>query len=447
MKVWQEFLRSLDQELGEQTVDTWLRSLPVHVLQPDLLQIHARDSFQVLWFEEHVRPLAESRLVDESGKKWRVQIIASEQALPAQMAPKTRSKKPSLALAPKLELRTDALDPTAQFEKIIEHEGCNFALRAMKELAQDPARFVSDGFNPVYIYGLSGSGKSLLLMAMTQALQRDGKKVLYVTGETFTHHVVQAIRLGMMQDFRRFYRGIDALVLDGVEILSNKSATQEEFFHTFNALHVQEKPIIVAANVPPKDLKGIEPRLISRFEWGLMLPIELPSSKDMERFLKMQCDGLRLSLSKPQARLLIDEFGSTPGLLARSLATLSLRIHRQKIHLYTLQPHELLPFLQDIKNEQDANALSPEKIVQHVSDQYGVTTKDILGKCQRREFSLPRQVAMYLCREKLQMPFLKIASLFGRDHSTVMASCKLIAKYASEKNSLAQELSIISQKL
>lgn len=455
MRLWEEFLKQLDVELGKQTVDFWLRTLKLQKQTANTLYFTAADSFQVLWFEEHVRPIAQTRFVDESGQQWHIQLkalkdepAADEQLNKVKSRAKAKRAAATNASAPSLNITGDTLDPSATFSSIHEHEGNRLAWRVLKKLSSDPQAFISEGYNPVYLYGPTATGKSSLLMAAANQLKDANKSVLYVTGETFTQHVVRAIRLGMMQEFRRFYRGIDVLLVDGVEVFTHKAATQEEFFHTFNTLHVGAKAIVVSAKVAPKDLKGIEARLVSRFEWGLLLSLEPALSAEMDAILKLQAQRLNLNLGPIQAKVLTEHFAPDPSELTKALTALSIRCHRHKLTLKQLIPSQIHELLAGLKAQQIEQQLTAERIVQVVSDFYGITTKDLLGKGQQREFSLPRQVAMFLCREKLQLPFLKIAELFGRDHSTVMTSCKLIEKQRVEKNSrVASELPDLIQKL
>ena len=454
MKIWDDFLDSIESELGEATVKQWLRPMEITQAKPGEWHLYASDSFQMLWFEEHIRPIAEARIRDIDGQKIKLKVKVREEEgqVPTKktisrstFTKKTENKNDA---EEKLHIQGDNVSCDLAMEQVVEYEGNRLAWRALQELALTPTQFLSDGFNPLYIYGPFGSGKSLMAGCAVQSLLKIGLKVIYVRGETFTHHVVQAIRLGMMQQFRRFYRGVDVLVFDGIETLSHKASTQEEFFHTFNSLHVGGKAIVLLASSAPKDLKGIEPRLISRFEWGLMAQIEQPNSVNLELIAKTHLERLKLELSLAQKKILTENFSANPAELVKALSTLSMRLHRQKLISSQLNPEQTLHILADLAQQKVASQLNYDKIISIVGDHFGITSKDILGKCQRREFSLPRQIAMYLCREKLQMPFLKIAQLFVRDHSTVMASCKLVQRHLKDSGSqVGQDLAVIQQKL
>lgn len=259
-------------------------------------------------------------------------------------------------------------------------------------------------------------------MGAAIAMQKSGKRVFFVKAETFTGHVVQAIRLGQMQEFRKVYRDIDVLIIDDIHIFSRKNATQEEFFHTFNTLHTSGRLILISANVPPMQLSEIEPRLISRFEWGISLGLQ---KGEMKAILEKKTALWKLPCNEELIPFLLDKFPRNPILALQALA-----LRSKGTHLTPLLAERLL---KDLLAKEQENALTPEKIVKAIAAHYGITSEDLLGKSQMRECALPRFVAMYYCRERLKMPFQKIGELFGRDHSTVMSSVKQIQKAVEEK--------------
>jgi chromosomal replication initiator protein len=259
-------------------------------------------------------------------------------------------------------------------------------------------------------------------MATALELQKSGKKVFFVRAETFTEHVVQAIRLGQMIEFRKIYRDIDVLIIDDVHIFSKKTATQEEFFHTFNTLHTSGRLILLSANVAPPKLTEIEPRLVSRFEWGISLNVEVA---DRALILEKKATLWNLPLSSELKQFLLEKCPKEPLLALQAL------VFRTKGE--TVTPEIAARLLKDLLAKEEENVLTADAIVKTLASHYGVTSEDLLGKSQMREYVLPRQMAMYLCRKKLKLPFQKIGELFGRDHSTVMSSVKLIEKNLKEK--------------
>ncbi len=403
MREWQQFLSHLERELGPEIVKKWVPK----VLRFDAGNIYLQpeDSFQTSWFEEHIRPRLKG-LLNHNQRPIKIHLAEPYK----QSAGRTKNFEPE----PKRTLffNPDPIDPEMTLENFIPSQE---NLVAYKLLLAPPL------FNPIYLYGPKGVGKTHLLMGAALSLQKNGKRVFFVRAETFTEHVVQAIRLGQMQEFRKVYRDIDALIIDNIHIFSKKAATQEEFFHTFNTLHTLGLPILIGANHAPTQLHEIEPRLISRFEWGISLEL---GSSDRLAILKQKASLWKLETNDVIAEWLIEKFPKDPILALQALAL------RSKGAACTIPVAE--KWLKDLLEKEQQNALTPEKIVKSIATHYGITTEDILGKSQMRSAALPRQMAMYFCREKLKMPFQSIGDFFGRDHSTVMSSIKQIQKNAEE---------------
>ncbi|MFV0340533.1 MAG: DnaA ATPase domain-containing protein [Parachlamydiaceae bacterium] len=275
-----------------------------------------------------------------------------------------------------------------------------------------------------------------MLMAVAKTLRDNGKKTIYVRTDTFSEHVVNAIRQGEMQKFREAYRNADALFLDDAQFLSRKNATQEELFHTFNALHMEGKTIVIGANCYPKDMVEIEPRLVSRFEWGIVLPVALV--KEKKRLLENKAKSLHYPIPPKVAEFLIESFPSSPKALMHAFEALVLRSHIHKSGTHSLfRPMTVQlakHYLADLLLAEAQSALTPQKIIQCCSDHYGIRPEDILSKAQTRDCVEPRQLSMYLCRKNLKLPFTKIGEIFGRDHSTVMTSVKQIQSILEQKN-------------
>lgn len=397
MKEWNEFVSELEHEMGSELVQKWIPKLSR--FDAANVYLEAADSFQASWFEEHIRPKLKG-FTNANNRPIRVHLVAEK---------KTKEKRDE----PQMAFNPDRLDLEMTLENFIPSEKNRIAYQLLKEPIQ---------FNPIYLYGAKGAGITHLLMGVALQLEKMGKRVFFVRTETFTEHVVQAIRIGSMQQFRKVYRDIDALIIDDIHILSKKSATQEEFFHTFNTLHTQGRPILIGANAPPSQLQEVEARLISRFEWGISLEV---GKTDAKTILRKKAEGWKLDLSEELISWLAEKFSNEPVIALQAL------VLRSKGELLNVMAAERL--LKDLLAKQSENALSFEKIVKLIAAHYGITSEDILGKSQMRASVLPRQVAMYFCREKLKLPYQKIGELFGRDHSTVMSSIKLVQKGVDDK--------------
>jgi len=406
MQVWEELLQRLSLELGPSVVAQWLRPLKVTQFDAANLYLEPQDPLQISWFEEHIRPRLKNRFLNNNGRPIRIHFLAPGTQKPT---PSATESPPTFTIAP------DKLDPEFTFEQFAPAPSNNVAFQLLSTLD-------TPTYNPIYLFGPKDSGKTHLLTAAAAHLQKKGKKVFFAQASTFTFHVIQAIRLGQMQELRRIYRAIDVLCIDNIDQLARKISTQEEFFHTFNTLHTSGKQLLFTASRTPSQLEEIEERLISRFEWGLTLEI---GKTDSRTLLAKKAPLWNFTLSPEILSLLSEKFPLRPILALQALSLRGKGMH--------LTPEKVLFLLKDLLEQETDKALSPEKIIKAVADHYGVKSEDILGKSQTKDLVLPRQVAMYQCREHLKIPFQAIGKIFGKDHSTVMSSVRHVQKCVDEK--------------
>ncbi len=421
MRSWDEFLKKHEGLLGADIVNKWLRPLKVVHFDSGNLYLEAKDSFQVLWFEEHVRPLLKRHLLNNNFRPIKVHLTVTE----ASAHP--RPKKEKYKCLPSLSLAFDPLDPTTTLDNFVVGEENKIVSQFLGELNGGLGMF-----NPIYLWGSEGCGKTHLLTALAKVFRNKGLNALYARAETFTEHVVSAIRSSEMQTFRKAYRHVDILLIDDVHLLARKAATQEEFFHTFNTLHTAGKQMIFSSKCAPSFLEEIEPRLVSRFEWGINIHFKKLNSSELKQMLLKRCDTLNFLLADDVSDFLVHTFPSSKS-LNRALEALVLRSHlqedaRHKRNSQTIDKKIAEKMLGDLIEKEQKTALSPERIIATVSSIYGVRNEDLLGKSQSQDCSFPRQIAMYLCRQELKLPFQGIGRIFNRDHSTVMTSIKQIEK-------------------
>ena len=462
MLAWETFLDKQEGELGKETVDQWLRSFTVLRFDAGNLYLEAQDSFQATWFEEHIRQKVLSSLVNNNNRKIKVHLSVAHQPEPVPKAAgkdKARFSQESPGFAHSaFELAFDTLDPSCTLDNFI-FSGDNLlvqniVLEALANISAAPSA-TAPLYNPIYIYGGKGTGKTHLLMGITAALRSKGLNVVYTRTETFTEHVVTAIKAGEMGTFRHAYRNADALVIDDAHVFSRKGATQEELFHTFNTLHLNNKQIILSAHCAPQFLQHIEPRLVSRFEWGIAASMEALKGPEIARMLALKAAALHFELTPNVADFLKATFNSSSKSLIRALEALVLRSHLQKSEHKNRQVMPvgshlgaIRELLADLMAEEQKNVITPEKVIQCVAECYGIRSVDILGKGQGRDSSLPRQMAMFLCRHKLKLPFMKIGDVFSRDHSTVMSSVRQVQKWIAESNAeVVSSLLVIEKSL
>jgi chromosomal replication initiator protein len=434
MQAWENFLKQVEKEIGPETAKKWLHTLRVTDFDACNLYLEANDAFQVMWFNEHIRKKAEQQLFNNNHKKIKIHL-----SIKGQSAYQKKSRKEPHS-PPPFTLQFDALDPLLTFENYIPSEANLLPHKLLfKATNYDPISSTVipsttelAAFNPIYLFGGQGSGKTHLLMATAQALKTSGHNALYTRCETFTEHVVSAIRAGEMGLFRQAYRSVDILLIDDVHLFSRKGATQEELFHTFNSLHLAGKQIILAANCSPSELQHIEPRLVSRFEWGIVLPLDPLPPEDVKKVVEKKAEAFKTVLHPKVEDFLIQTFSSTTNSVTKALEALLMRHHlrlqEQKKPPAPITVQVAKYLLKDLIDLEEQSALSPEKIIKVVAEYYGITTGDILSKNQKRECVLPRQIAMYYCRSKLNIPYTKLGDIFSRDHSTVMSSVKSVTQ-------------------
>lgn len=436
---WQTFLDGLEGELGKETVDRWARSLRVIHSSEEVLVLSAKDSFHTLWFEEHLRPRLRT-FVNGIGTPIKVSLQGVSKSSRPAKASNVVGKGPTSSL------HFSHLDPLCTFETLIKIPENEIVLRVLLETCNHlineqihklsslvTAERSSSPPNPVFICGPSGSSKTHLLMATAHRLRQSGISVIMARADLFTDHVIKSIRSGEMATFRQLWRNCDALLIDDIYLLAKKNATQEEFFHTFNSLHVAGKQIILTSNCFPQQLQFIEPRLVSRFEWGIVLPVHTILKKQLPLLLEKRASLLQEHIPQKVILALSELFSSTPKACVQALEALIQRVKfaknqvgspRSELSLATV--HNLLA---DLLEEEKLLAMTPEKIISITAESYGITREDLLGKSQSREYVLPRQISMYLMRKHLRMPFMTIGDYFRKNHSTIMSAIRQVEKF------------------
>jgi chromosomal replication initiator protein len=304
------------------------------------------------------------------------------------------------------------------FDRFVVGANNQLSAAACRAVAEAPARM----YNPLFIYGGVGLGKTHLMHAIGHAIvSRDPhKRVAYISSERFTNDLIASIQDGRMADFRRRYREIDLLLIDDVHFLGEKERTQEEFFHTFNALHDAQRQIVMTSDRPPKEIPGLEERLVSRFEWGLVTDIKPPDFETRVAILRKKAEDDQITLADEVfdfiARNCRSNVRELEGAIIKLLAYSSLT--RREI-----TPELAREALGGVLDAGATLALTPEAIRKRVADEWGVSVDGLASKKRTKELTVPRQVAMFLIRELADLPLVEIGRLFGgRDHSTVIHS-------------------------
>lgn len=426
MQAWEQFVSDLEKELDPLIVSKWIRTLKVVHFDACNLYLEANDPFHLNWFEEHLRARVKRELVNKN-----FHPIAVHLTTPGSQQASQKKRKPmqNMASQPSLQpvsFSSDAPIPTASFSNFLVAKNSGFAVKALMRLTDDSS---SENclFNPIYLYGEEGAGKSHLLMATANAYLAQKKRVLFLHAQSFTDHLIAAIRQSQMDHFRKWCRSVDLFIIDDIHLFAKRAATQEEFFHTFNALHAAKKQIILSGKLPPNGLEEIEPRLISRFEWGLVLSLDLLNGEQKKEYLLLLAKERAVSLSTEVIDFLCDSFQKMSS-LQRAFDAICLRMKGPATAL-----SEVKKSLQDILDREEAEKLTAEKIIALTAEQCGILPKELLSRGQTKMLSYPRQLAIYLCRSKLELTFKKIGQLFSRDHSTIISSIAAIERKIQER--------------
>jgi chromosomal replication initiator protein len=331
------------------------------------------------------------------------------------------------------------LNTRYSFNNFVVGPSNRLAHAACLAVAENPAK----AYNPLFLYGGVGMGKTHMLHAIGNTALNNGLSVLYVSSEEFTNDLINAIRSHNTQSFRDRYRNIDVLLIDDIQFIAGKESTQEEFFHTFNTLHGQDKQIVISSDRPPKAMNTLEERLRSRFEWGLIVDIQPPDLETRTAILRSKAE--RSGRQVPNeildliARQIQSNIRELEGALTRVLAYAELSNLPLTMPLVNAALSDLLP-----RREK----LLPDQVLYAVANAFGISPEKILGRERTREVALPRQVAMYLLREEANISLPQIGeALGGRDHTTVMYGCDKVADLIERDDRLRRQLIQIREQL
>jgi chromosomal replication initiator protein len=348
--------------------------------------------------------------------------------------------------AVQLEMSMEAdsmLNPRYTFDKFIVGKSNQLAHAASRSVAEKPAM----GYNPLFLYGGAGLGKTHLLHAIGhEALKRNpGVRVLYVTSEKFTNDIISAIRDGRNETFRNMYRSVDILLVDDIQFIAGKETTQEEFFHTFNTLHSANKQVVLCSDRPPRAILTLEERLRSRFEWGLAADIQPPDLETRIAILRAKAESMEVRVPSEVvdfiARKVQSNIRELEGALNRIIAYAHLNGMNVTVDLAAAS-------LTDLGAGQRRKPVTHERIVETVSSFFNLEPEDLKTGSRSREVLVPRQIAMFLMREEMETPFIQIASYFGkRDHTTAMHSFEKIEGLVETDNQMRQDVLVIRQML
>lgn len=445
-QVWQAVLGEIEIGLSRVNFVTWFKDTFISSIENGRIIIGVPSEFVKRWLENKFYKIIKSSLEKTTGEKiteviYRVELKKNE---PIQnktigtIVPPLDNK----ISTPKLESPTInrfGLNAKYLFDNFIVGRGNELANAACRAVINNPGKV----YNPLFIYGGVGLGKTHLLQAIGNQLSKVTNKILYTTSENFTNNYVQAVKTGKGKDFKSVYRNVDLLLVDDVQFMGGKDGTQEEFFHTFNELHQTNKQIVLTSDRPPKSIPAIEDRLISRFESGMVVDVGKPDVETKIAILEKKSGEKNYALDDDVLLFVANNIQNNIRELEGALNKI---IAYHEFNNTTPTVKSVKDILSDLTLDARSKSLSPKDIIEVVARFYNINVKELIGDSRKKELVMPRQIAVYLIREELNTSYPTIGNeLGGRDHTTAMHAYNKIAQDKQENNRLNQELNSIKQ--
>ncbi len=436
-QAWQATLGQLQMEMSKAAFDTWVRDAELATYQDGLFTIEVKNAYARDWLDGRLSSTITRMLSGMIDRPATVNFIVWQGE---NETPETETAaEPEPVQDNTARYANNTICSRYTFDNFVVGPSNRLAHAACMAVAESPAH----AYNPLFLYGGVGLGKTHLLHAIGNATRNRGLQVLYVSSEEFTNDLINAIRTHTTPTFREKYRRIDVLLIDDIQFIAGKESTQEEFFHTFNTLHGQDKQIVLSADRPPKALVTLEERLRSRFEWGLTADIQPPDYETRIAILRSKAERggkqVPAEIHELIARQVQSNIRELEGALTRVLAYANLSGLPLTPQLVNSALADLLP---------QRSTLQPKEVLDVVARAFGISSERILGRDRSREVALPRQVAMYLLRSEANVSLPQIGqALGGRDHTTVMYACDKVADLLERDDQLRRQLIQIRETL
>ena len=447
---WSDILDHLrvEHELLNVSFETWIKPLKVYKVTEDTVYILVSNASVEYINKKYRLPLKVS-IGEVTGKEYEVVLVSEDDDKLddiMEMAPASSEKRRTKTAA-----QNAGLNPKYTFDTFVVGGNNSFAHAASLAVAESPGQV----YNPLFLYGGVGLGKTHLMHSVAHfILDKDPKrKVLYVTSETFTNELIQSLknpRENSMAEFRDKYRNNDVLLIDDIQFIIGKESTQEEFFHTFNHLHTAGKQIIISSDRPPKDIETLEARLLTRFEWGLIADISAPDYETRMAILqkKIEMDSLqKYHISNEVLQYIASNVKNNirelEGSLNKLIALYKLQNDREEIDIPLAAEA-----LKDLISSQEKRTVTPELILDVVSEHFGISIADLKSSKRTAEIAVPRQIFMYLCRTLTSVSMKEMGIVLGgKDHSTINHGIKKIQTEIQKNESLSNTVDIIKKKI
>lgn len=434
--LWQRTLNLLKNELTEISFNTWIKTIDPISLNSNSINLAVPAEFNKGILESRYQALIKNAIKQVTFKEYSINFVVPSQENIDKYTGNTENNTSE-------DMLVSVLNPKYTFDTFVIGNSNRFAHAAALAVAEAPAK----AYNPLFIYGGVGLGKTHLMHAIGHYIlnQNPSLKVLYVSSEKFTNELINAIKDDKNEEFRSKYRNIDILLIDDIQFIGGKERTQEEFFHTFNALYEANKQIILSSDKPPKEITTLEERLRSRFEWGLIADMQAPDLETRIAILRKKAQLENLDVPNDVMVFIADKIASNirelEGALNRVIAYSSLTENEITTDLAT-------EALKDILTASKARIINCASIQEAVARYFDIRPEEFKSKKRTRDVAYPRQIAMYLCRDLTDMSLPKIGEEFGgRDHTTVIHACEKILEEVSSNSETRRTINELKKEL
>ena len=424
-EVWKLTLKRIRSQLSEQNYNTWIKPIKLNKIEDDVIKITVPNKFIKNWIKDNYKNDLERIAAEEGYLNYKLNISISEEKRVVNFKSENNIDKKEEKI--KLNNSITNLNKKYTFDTFVSGSSNQFAHAAAFAVSNNPATT----YNPLFIYGGVGLGKTHIVHAIGNEVEKNNQnlKVSYYSSEKFTNELINSLRHAKMNEFRNKFRSIDVLLIDDIQFIAGKKSTQEEFFHTFNALYESHKQIVITSDKFPKEIPDLEERLRSRFEWGLIADIQAPDIETKNAILKMKADQNNINVPDEVISFLANSITSNvrelEGYLIRIGAYASLTSTEINLDMSK-------NILKDILTENNSE-ITIEKIQKTVSDYFQIKVSELKSPKRLKNLVFPRQISMYICRKLTNMSYPEIGAKYGgKDHSTIIHAIKKIEKKINE---------------
>lgn len=444
-QLWQAILGHLEISLSKANFNTWFKNTSILEKNADYIIVSVPDQFHKNWIsgKYHSEMLKALKTISPDVKEIKYNIGSQHFVQNTQTVQKSAIKSEASNHQSRVTSNNSGgLNPKYTFETFIIGKNNELAHAASNAVAKSPG----GQYNPLFLYGGVGLGKTHLMHAVGHKLLQNNPstKILYVTSEKFTNDYIESLREKKIDNFKKAYREVDALLIDDIQFLAGKEGTQEEFFHTFNELRDKGKQIILTSDRPPKEIPAIEQRLVSRFEWGMLADIQAPDLETRMAILRDKMQKRGAKIPEDVLFFIAENVLNNVRELEGALNKLAVYQQIENKELALEQAKNILASIVGVKKR----ITSPKKISEIVAEFYNISYEDLIKQSRKKEYVKPRQIAMYLIRKELDTSFPSIGDFFGgRDHTTVMHAVEKTKNLILKEDNFKQEIELIMDKM